>query len=89
MGVVPHDLATSQHEKLWGRVANTGFGLDVVGHAPRLDDVDFVDRVLGILGKKSFGLVVRASAEPATGAVLEDDRERLREQTLEIFGVSK
>ena len=89
MGAVPDDLATPQHENLWGCLADTGFGLDVVGHPPRLDDFDFVDRLLGILGEKSFGLVVRASADPATCAVLEDDRERLGEKTLEIFGVSK
>ena len=89
MGVVPDDLATSQHEKLWGCVADTGFGLDVVGHAFRLDDFDFVDSMLGILGEKSFGLVVRSSADPAHGAVLEDDREGLVEKTLEILRVSK
>ena len=89
MGDVPDDLATPQHKKLWGCVADTGFFLDVVGHPPRLDDFDFVDRLLGILGEKSFGLVVRASADPAHGAVLEDDREGLDKKTLEIFGVSK
>ena len=89
MGDVPDDLATSQYEKLRGCVANPGLGLDVVGHPPRLEDFDFVDRVLGILGEKSFRLVMRTSAETAHGTVFEDDRERLREKPLEILGFAE
>ena len=32
MGDVPDDLATPQHQNLWGCVADTGFGLGVVRH---------------------------------------------------------